>query len=194
MVNGVDGRFADSMRRMFVRGNGDKDSLFSFIVGHISMNVFSVVLMTFALQALWEYFPSSELDFLREYSNIYVLGFLALLIWVHEISHMALMRQHGVPVFGFLIPPVGGIMVTGYEMDAKAKIPSWLAGPASGLVALPMLVAGDWLGSPHVVLMACVWAAVNWFNLLPIFPLDGGWIVKEILQAWISKKAAKKII
>ncbi len=182
-----------SFRRMFIRGGKD-DNLFSFVVGHISLLIFSVIASTLAVHLLLEFLSIPELAFVKDYANIEVMGFLALLIWVHELSHLALMRQHGAKVFGLLLPPIGGFMVTDRELDAQAMIPTGLAGPASGLVALPLLIVGVWQDSPHMVLMACVWAGVNWLNLLPLIPLDGGGIVKVILQAWVSHKTARNIM
>lgn len=55
------------------------------------------------------------------------------------------------------------------------------AGPFVGLMQiLALLMINGYFGSPHLCKMAYLWAFCNLFNLLPVYPLDGGQIAWAI--------------
>lgn len=120
------------------------------------------------------------------YSLFFSWGFAVLLIGslvFHEYGHIWAMQRCGMKVSGiYLIPFVGGAAVP------KSKVPSqaatvfiYLAGPAFGL-ALAVATAVGYLCTGWTVLAgaACWMAILNLFNLLPVFPLDGGGVLRAI--------------
>lgn len=122
------------------------------------------------------------------YSLFFSWGFAVLLIGslvFHEYGHIWAMQQCGMKVSGiYLIPFVGGAAVP------KSKVPSqaatvfiYLAGPAFGLaLATATATAAGYLYTGWTVLAgaACWMAILNLFNLLPVFPLDGGGVLRAI--------------
>jgi Zn-dependent protease len=137
--------------------------------------------------------------------EVLVLGFLFtflldLVTLTHELGHVAAGRRFRVPASLVTISPLGGLA----HLDAptpspRAEILVALAGPA---VHLPW-IALAWVGTRWVgpdVLRPSAWVAgpawqalrflltVNlallFFNLLPVYPLDGG----RVLRAWLARR------
>ncbi len=90
---------------------------------------------------------------------------------VHETGHFAAVRLCGCPVYGIRIGINGAVMETG-PLGTKQECLCALAGPVSGIL---LLLAARLF--PKVALCALAQSA---FNLLPIYPLDGGRAVKCI--------------
>jgi len=109
------------------------------------------------------------------------LGALLIAILVfHEYGHLRAMRSFGMQTKGmYLIPFVGGVAIgekaTTYWQETYIS----MQGPVFGLYMTLLAWLGyaltDWslLGA-----LASFSALINVFNLLPIYPLDGGHVVK----------------
>lgn len=120
------------------------------------------------------------------YSLFFSWGFAALLIGslvFHEYGHVWAMQWCGMEVRGiYLIPFVGGAAVPRSRPPSQAAtVFIYLAGPAFGL-ALAAVTACGYLFTGWTLLAgaACWMAIFNLFNLLPIFPLDGGGVMRAI--------------
>jgi Zn-dependent protease len=128
---------------------------------------------------------------------------LAVLIWivavflailVHELGHALVMRAYGfypwITLYG-----MGGLTShnqghDGYSKGsgALAQVLISLAGPAAGFLLAAVLVLGLMLtggfSNPRLAdLIGCIlFICIVWgvINLLPIYPLDGGQIAREI--------------
>lgn len=103
---------------------------------------------------------------------------LMIYIAVHELGHVLAARALGDRGAHFqFVPLVGGVALsdTVHPASGLNRIAILLAGPVIG--AAPALVAlGLWLASanPWYLAVAADVAFFNLFNLLPIYPLDGG--------------------
>ncbi|WP_037305826.1 site-2 protease family protein [Amycolatopsis orientalis] len=117
------------------------------------------------------------------------LGFLASLL-LHELSHAAVARRHGVGVRRITLWMLGGAAeLEGEPPTPKADLRIAAAGPVTSLLiggiglgtavlaagALPPLpvCALAWLGGGNLLLAV--------FNLLPGAPLDGGRILRAVI-------------
>jgi Zn-dependent protease len=113
---------------------------------------------------------------------------LLVVIGVHEAGHYLAMRVVGYRDLNvFFLPGLGGI-ATGRKADATPfqKVFVYLAGPMPGIVtAVVLLVAfADAGGEPAwVIPLVVVTLFINYLNLLPVTPLDGGRVVEILLFA-----------
>ena len=126
-----------------------------------------------------------------KYLLVWVLcGFVAIL--VHELGHAVVVRRFGSPCQILLIA-FGGLAVYPYPPAARWKrVMISLAGPGAGFALLaavwgssfayPWPEAHPLLGAAYIFLieMCLFW---NLLNLLPIWPLDGGKVCRELCGA-----------
>jgi Zn-dependent protease len=119
----------------------------------------------------------------RRWSMNY-LAILAGVVFVHELGHYLAMRIFNYKNVQMFFIPFVGAAVTGRHFN----VPGWkkavvsLMGPLPGIY-LALLVGGvGWyLHMPILFKIALVSLALNGFNLLPILPLDGGWIFHTLV-------------
>jgi Zn-dependent protease len=109
---------------------------------------------------------------------------LVAVLFVHEMGHWVAMRIFGYRNMKMFFIPFFGAAVSGRHYN----VPGWKKAIVSLMGPLPGLILGagiGWLGvtmhQPLLVKISLIALALNGFNLLPILPLDGGWIVQAIL-------------
>lgn len=112
------------------------------------------------------------------------LGAAAAAALIHEFGHAAAVWCMGGKILRFRISPFGACMETtpisrGKELFALA------AGPAAGLL---FLFLGKWF--PRTAICAAIQSI---YNLLPIFPLDGGKILRCLIAGAHGGKMGEKI-
>jgi Zn-dependent protease len=123
-----------------------------------------------------------------------VLEYLALfaIVLLHEYGHALACRQVGGRAERIMLWPLGGVAYVQPPQRPGATLWSIAAGPLVNVILIPVLmglgtllkVTGVLAAAPNVVhlLTAIFW--INFgllvFNLLPIYPLDGGQISYEI--------------
>ncbi len=112
---------------------------------------------------------------------------LLVVIGLHEGGHWLAMRTLGYRNLSVLfIPGLGGVAL-GHKPSASTwnKLAVYLAGPVPGLVlamALMGAMAKGWLVPSAWVqdfVLMCLF--INYLNLLPVHPLDGGRVVESLL-------------
>ncbi|WP_376789259.1 M50 family metallopeptidase [Thermoflexus sp.] len=118
-------------------------------------------------------------------------GLLFGLVLLHEIGHLMAARLLRIPVSSILLWPLGGF--TAVRLPAGrfgTEFVIALAGPAVNLliaVSLSVMgMGGSAIRSPgeHWSLGSILWMfnlLLGVFNLLPVFPLDGGRILRSLL-------------
>ncbi len=124
-----------------------------------------------------------------------VLEYLALffIVMLHEFGHALACRQVGGTANQIILWPLGGVAYVNPPQRPGATLWSIAAGPLVNLALVPILsVAGilsrsqGWaqaMPNAHALLRA-VWiinVGLLIFNLLPIYPLDGGQILRSLL-------------
>ena len=111
----------------------------------------------------------------------------------HEFGHQLACRQVGGKTHDIILWPLGGVAYVTPPQRPGAQLWSIAAGPLVNIVLIPVLAA-LWSASFHLgwrdshpdayALMQSVWTinlVLLIFNLLPIYPLDGGQILRSLL-------------
>ncbi|WP_118133365.1 metalloprotease [Oceanicella sp. SM1341] len=128
-----------------------------------------------------------------------VVGLLLILsIVVHEFGHVAAFRVAGHTDARLrLIPMLGGVAISDRLPSSQAKDAYIsLMGPGICLALVALCLAAEqvldtaWPQMAHYVyLFGMLTAALNAFNLLPIWPLDGGHVLRRVLYTLSPKLA-----
>jgi len=101
----------------------------------------------------------------------------------HEYGHVNAMKRYGIPTKGiYLIPFFGGLAVGDRAKTQWQELYISMMGPVYGLV-MSIVFWGLYTltNNPIAALVATFSALINLFNLLPVFPLDGGRVMKAMV-------------
>jgi tetratricopeptide (TPR) repeat protein/Zn-dependent protease len=115
-------------------------------------------------------------------SQTFLLFIAALLL--HEGGHLLAMKLFGYRDLALLFLPFLGALATAHKQDASLSQKFWisLAGPLPGLIlGLGLLALTQGQSSGWWVEASWILIGLNLFNLLPIYPLDGGQIADLLL-------------
>lgn len=124
---------------------------------------------------------------------------LAGAVLFHELGHFLAMRVFGYADTRIFFIPFFGGAASGHKPDAALwqEMIVLLAGPVPG-IAVGVAVIAIWpqaLGHEVGSIAIAVLIVVNAFNLLPVFPLDGGRIVHRLLvRGHPTGEAAVRVI
>lgn len=133
----------------------------------------------------------------KSYSSLTwnVLEYLALflIVLLHEYGHALACRSVGGVADQIVLWPLGGVAYVNPPQRAGATLWSIAAGPLVNFVLAPVLWvlarmsrvldAPPAISDPHALLRAVFFINLGLliFNLLPIYPLDGGQILRSLL-------------
>ena len=135
-----------------------------------------------------------------------VLEYLALflIVLMHEFGHALACRQTGGTANQIVLWPLGGVAYVNPPQRPGATLWSIAAGPLVNVALLPILVAAvvmsrslGWaqpMPDVYQLLRAILWIDVSLlvFNMLPIYPLDGGQILRSML--WFVLGRARSLM
>jgi Zn-dependent protease len=133
----------------------------------------------------------------HQYSNygwnaLEVLG-LFLIVLTHEFGHQLACRQVGGSTHDIVLWPLGGVAYVNPPQRPGAQLWSIAAGPLVNVALIPILAglvsASSHLGwfdtNPNAYELIHSIYIINYalliFNLIPVFPLDGGQILRSLL-------------
>ena len=133
-------------------------------------------------------------DYMRSYESAFwgVLEYISLfvIVLIHEFGHALACRQVGGIADRIVLWPLGGIAFVSPPRRPGAYLWSIAAGPLVNVILFPvlaflsMMAQASLPGSDIAVFfrhLNFINAVLLAFNLLPIFPLDGGQIVRGLL-------------
>lgn len=159
----------------------------------------------------WSWFLVAALEInwrARSYSSLTwnVLEYLALflIVTLHEFGHSLACRQVGGQANQIVLWPLGGVAYVDPPPRPGATLWSIAAGPLVNVALLPILSglyllsrSLGWAGTMpnvHALLWAVLWIDVGLFvfNILPIYPLDGGQILRSLL--WFVMGRARSLM
>src|ERR1017187_1640874 len=135
-----------------------------------------------------------------------VLEYLALflIVTIHEFGHALACRQVGGKANQIVLWPLGGVAYVDPPPRPGATLWSIAAGPLVNVVLLPILfvavIVSRSMGWAHAMpdlyqlVRAIMWIDVSLlvFNILPIYPLDGGQILRSLL--WFVLGRARSLM
>jgi Zn-dependent protease len=130
---------------------------------------------------------------IAEYLGLFVI------VLLHEFGHSLACRQTGGAAEEIILWPFGGIAFVNAPQRPGAQLWSVAAGPLVNVVLAPVLLGATWLSFslglnqtlPDFVRLLEILLLINLylmaFNLLPIYPLDGGQILRSLLWFGIGR-------
>ena len=152
------------------------------------------------LYLLWSWFlvAAYEIESRKgSYSSVVwnVIEYLALflIVLLHEFGHAMACRQVGGAADQIVLWPLGGVAYVNPPQRPGATLWSIAAGPLVNVVLLPVLLTAvlmarsmGWahaMPDAYQLLRAVLWIDLSLlvFNMLPIYPLDGGQILRSLL-------------
>jgi len=125
---------------------------------------------------------------------------------LHELGHSLTAQRYGIPVSRILLLPIGGMaQFERIPRDPWKEIKISLAGPLVNVLVVAVLwpihvLSGsepvhylplDWHGLIQALIVINAVMAI--FNLLPIFPMDGGRVLRAVLALRLSYMQATTI-
>jgi len=130
-----------------------------------------------------------------------VLDYLALfaIVLLHEFGHALACRQVGGKANQIILWPLGGVAYVDPPQRPGATLWSIAAGPLVNVILAPFLTLaavfarslGEANNLPDVAVFITDLCVINYvllvFNLLPIYPLDGGQILRSVLWFFLGR-------
>ncbi|MFT3838074.1 MAG: site-2 protease family protein [Myxococcaceae bacterium] len=128
-------------------------------------------------------------------------------LFLHELGHVLVARRFGIQTLDVQLTPMGGMShLERVPENPRHELLISLAGPLVSLSIAGVLFAGLKVGD-HLFDIDEVWdprrqpvAALMWlnlvlalYNLLPIFPMDGGRALRALLGRWRSYPDATRV-
>lgn len=132
------------------------------------------------------------------FQNVWIIGIILLVIIIHEMGHLLAMRYFKYSDTGiFFLPLIGGF-VKGYKREVSQKESAIiiLAGPLPGIIIgccifwISQYYPDVQLEGITLYLISIIFIFFNLFNLLPVYPLDGGQLLNRVFfdEEGISNK------
>jgi Zn-dependent protease len=130
------------------------------------------------------------------------IEYLALfgIVTVHEFGHALACRSTGGRAEQIVLWPLGGVALVNPPQRPGATLWSIAAGPLVNVVLLPVLFGADYLvgssantaSDPARFVHALAWMnlVLLVFNVLPIYPLDGGQILRSLLWFFLGRSTS----
>ncbi|MEO6971361.1 MAG: site-2 protease family protein, partial [Chthoniobacterales bacterium] len=118
---------------------------------------------------------------------------LFVLVTMHEFGHALACRQVGGQANRIVLWPLGGIAFVNPPQRAGAMLWSIAAGPLVNVLLVPILTyakhaaaSAGWTETNPDAYLVVLWLwrinlGLLLFNLLPVYPLDGGQILRSVL-------------
>lgn len=113
---------------------------------------------------------------------IYIAAVLVVLL-IHELGHFFAMKAFNYTNVKMFVLPMLGAYVTGTKNIISQRQMSIviLAGPVPGiLIGLGLLIFSNYLPNARIEMLGNIFIGLNFFNLLPFVPLDGGRLLETL--------------
>jgi hypothetical protein len=126
--------------------------------------------------------------------TVLIIAFMA----VHELGHLLGASLVGIPTRGLYFLPFLGAAA---DIDKKSAgaVDRWkdlllsIAGPFFGLIVLLPILILKISNILPVSIAAMMWIAISIYNMLPIYPFDGGRIALDITTSFVGEQISYKL-
>lgn len=170
--------------------------------------------LTFFLLVLYLWVLGYQIDSWRGASWNVLLGLLLFVcVILHELGHSLTARRYGIQTTRILLLPIGGMaQMTELPRQPSQEFMITIAGPlvnfvlaglAAGTLSILGLLHWDYLlyvassggyTIPDlIILLGALNVIMGVFNLIPVFPMDGGRILRSVLAMRLSYVRATQI-
>ena len=186
------GGHIDSLAALMIPTHSGSIRLFRFAGIQVCLHWSWFVVAIFQISSrLGNY--SSPLWNVAEYLVLFAI------VLLHEFGHALACRQTGGRAEEIVLWPLGGIAFVSPPMRPGAVLWSIAAGPLVNVVLVPvffgLLALGATLGwsetqpdlARFLVSVGFINGILLIFNLLPVYPLDGGQILQSLLWFWLGR-------
>ena len=113
--------------------------------------------------------------------NLFISAFIAIL--VHEMAHAFVANRYNYRVYGINVCLFAGSASIDSNMAQRDSIPITAAGPISNLILFAIATFAQYFYvNDFITMFAYVNLFLFIFNILPIYPMDGGHILKDFLM------------
>ena len=113
--------------------------------------------------------------------NLFVSAFIAVL--VHEMAHAFVANRYNYRVYGINVGLFSGSASIDSNMAQRDSIPITAAGPISNLLLFAIATFAQYfVVNDFITMFASINLILFIFNILPIYPMDGGHILKDFLM------------
>ncbi len=124
---------------------------------------------------------------------------LFLIVLLHEFGHSLACRQVGGQANQIVLWPLGGVAYVAPPERPGAQLWSIAAGPLVNVVLAPILItavmvadrAQLWATGPDTFHLLNAMMVINFvllvFNMIPVYPLDGGQILRSVLWFFVGR-------
>lgn len=130
---------------------------------------------------------------------VFVIALLGSIV-LHELGHALTARRYGIETADITLYLIGGVArLRRMPRSAGPELLITLAGPAVNFAIAAVLGAVVGLASVVGPVPALLWQllflnlGLGMFNLLPIFPMDGGRILRALLSGWLGRVRATEV-
>lgn len=113
--------------------------------------------------------------------NLFISAFIAIL--VHEMAHAFVANKYNYRVYGINVGLFSGSASIDSNVAQRDSIPITAAGPLSNLLLFGIVtLAQNFIVNDFITMFASINLILFIFNILPIYPMDGGHILKDFLM------------
>ncbi|MBC7902681.1 MAG: site-2 protease family protein [Gemmatimonadaceae bacterium] len=117
-------------------------------------------------------------------NNFTVIIVISIVILVHELGHLLAMKYYNYSNLGIFFIPFFGGAATGSKKNITQKEETivFMAGPFPGIIigSILAVVSLYWVENDLLSSLSVGFIFINLFNLLPIYPLDGGRMIEVL--------------
>lgn len=109
----------------------------------------------------------------------------------HELGHLTTAAIAGAEVRRIDFGAVGPVIELSGEVTHREEMGIAAAGPLAGMLFAALCL---WLDTPYFRFAGLISILTTAFNLLPVYPMDGGRLAYLLLQGTLSEKSTKRVL